>query len=195
MKKMTFKKILNIAFYLLVIFLTSYLVFDFIAPDKTVSIFGFKTYVVDSPSMEPTLNVNDAIVVIKTKETKINAGDIITFKVYLPDLGSEGYVTHYVEEIITSEDTIIYKTQGEDSETDEWEDSEGNPIDISGEDIIGRVSFKISGAGHVIKILRDPIMVLLLAVNIAVVVFIVYYIKKQKNIGNLKKPSEEDSLE
>jgi len=192
---MTFKKILNIAFYLLVIFLSSYLVFDFIAPDKTVAIFGFKTYVVDSPSMEPTLNVNDAIIVVKTKETKINEGDIITFRVYLPDLGTEGYVTHYVGEIITDNEKIIYKTQGEDSEIDEWEDSEGIPIDISGGDIIGRVSFKISGAGHIIKVLRDPIMVLLLTVNIAVVVFIVYYIKKTKKISGPKKPNEEDSME
>ena len=187
MRKLAIKRILNIAFYTLVIFLTSYLIFDYIAPEKTVDIFGFKIFVVDSPSMEPTLRVNDAVVVFKTKASKIDEEDIITFEVYLPDLQAKSYVTHYVGEIIDANNQTIYKTHGEGSEIDEWEDEDGNPIEIVMENIIGKVAFKIPGAGHVIKLLKDPVMVLLLASNIAIIVFIFYYVKKQKHINEENK--------
>lgn len=175
------KKIKNILFYVIAILLSMYLIVDIMVPDKTVSIFGFKTFVIVSPSMEPKINVNDAVMVRKIKIENLAAGDIITFKAYIPELDHMAYVTHYLGEKIKTETGWVFKTHGEgDLSFDEWQDEEGNPIDIKEEDIIGIVAFTIPSAGHLLKIFQDPIMLLLITVNIGIVVYIVHYIKKNK---------------
>lgn len=175
------KKIKNIIFYVLAILLSLYLIVDIMVPDKTVSIFGFKTFVIVSPSMEPKINVNDAVMVRKSKIENLDSGDIITFKAYIPELGQTAYVTHYLGDKTRTETGWILKTHGEgDLSYDEWQDEAGNPVDITEDDFIGIVAFTIPKAGHFLKIFQDPIMFLLITVNIGIVVYIVYYIKKTK---------------
>jgi len=134
------KKIKNIIFYVLAILLSLYLIVDIMVPD--VSIFGFKTFVIVSPSMEPEINVNDAVMVRKIKVENLDSGDIITFKVYIPELGQRAYVTHYLGEKIDTETGLVFKTHGEgDLSYDEWQDEAGNLVDITEEDFIGIVVF------------------------------------------------------
>lgn len=175
------KLIKNIIFYAVVIFLASYLLVDAFATDKTVKIFGFKAYIVASPSMEPTLNRNDAVIVKKADIDEITAGDIITFKTYLPDLGDYGYVTHYVGAVIGEGEDKIFKTHGEWlEEYDVWVNSDGSPDEVMVEDIIGTYSFKITNAGKFFRIIQDPIMVGLLVVNVTLFVVIFKYYKSTK---------------
>ena len=139
------KLIKNILFYAVVFFLASYLLVDAFATDKTVTVFGFKAYVIASPSMEPTLNVNDVVVVKKADIDEIISGDIITFKAYLPDLGDYGYVTHYVGLVIGEGEDKIFKTHGEGlDEYDVWVNSDGSPDEVTVDDIIGNYGFKIA---------------------------------------------------
>ena len=175
------KKIKNIIFYVLAILLSLYLIVDIMVPDKTVSIFGFKTFVIVSPSMEPKINVNDAVMVRKSKIENLDSGDIITFKAYIPELGQTAYVTHYLGDKTRTETGWILKTHGEGDLTfDQWTDADGNAVDVTEEDVIGVVAFTIPKAGHFFKIFQDPIMFLLITVNIGIVIYIVYYIKKTK---------------
>ncbi|MFA7076180.1 MAG: S26 family signal peptidase [Candidatus Izemoplasmatales bacterium] len=184
-KAKLFTKIKNIIFYAIVIFLGSYLVFDMIAPDLTVSVFGFKTYVIISPSMTPEINVNDAVLVRKANLDKLNAGDIITFKAYIPELKKYSYVTHYIGDVISTDDGMIFKTHGyleeiEEEDFDVWEDKDGNTVNITEDDVLGIVAFKIPKAGHVIRIFQDPVMLLLIFVNIGVIAYVVHYYRKTK---------------
>ncbi|MGD9964386.1 MAG: signal peptidase I [Candidatus Izemoplasmatales bacterium] len=175
----------NIIFYVLVILIAGYLVFDSISPDNTVKFFGFKSFVVISPSMKPTINVNDAVMVRKIDDSKIVPGDIITFKAYLPDLGDYSYVTHYVGEKIKVGDEYIFYTHGEgteEGEYDDWINPEGEDVDITSSDVIGVVAFKIPYAGHLLRIVQDPILLALILVNIGVVVYIIHYVKSNKKI-------------
>ncbi|MFA7561747.1 MAG: signal peptidase I [Candidatus Izemoplasmatales bacterium] len=181
MKKNKLTLIRNNILYLFIAIFAFYLIFDLIAPDKTVSVFGFKIYTVSSPSMEPTLMVDDAVLVVRTDVDKlVENKDIITFKAYIPELGEEDVVTHYFAGVIDTDDTLSYKTRGETSEIDEWKDSEGNPVDIKREDIIGKVSFKLPYLGELIKILRDPIMVILIVINIGIIIYTVKLIKSRR---------------
>ena len=44
---------------------------------KDFSILGYKAYIVDTNSMEPTINVGDIVIVKKVKEDKLKQGDVI----------------------------------------------------------------------------------------------------------------------
>jgi signal peptidase I len=189
------KLIKNIIFYAVVVFLASYLLLDAFAPDKTVNVFGFKAYVIISPSMQPTLNVNDAVVVKKVDIDNITEGDIITFKAYLPDLGSEAYVTHYVGEVIGEGEDKIFKTHGEGEEDfDIWVNSDGSSDEVTVDEIIGIYGFKIANAGKVFRIIQDPVMVGLLVVNVLLVVIIVKYYQNTKKIEEVKSDDEPKDL-
>ncbi len=180
-KKKKFDLIKNILFYVLAFLLAGYLLVDIIAPEKTVSIFGVKSFVIVSDSMEPTINVSDAVVVMKINPDKLLPGDIITFEAYLPDLGQRAYVTHYIGEIIPDGDGYIFKTNGEGvTEFDQWTDEDGLDVEITEEDIIGIVAFKIPKAGHVFKIIQDPVMLGLIVINVGIIIYIIHYIRKNK---------------
>ncbi|NLE24877.1 MAG: signal peptidase I [Clostridiaceae bacterium] len=74
------------------------------------NILGFNFFVVESGSMEPTINIGAVIVCRKPKEPgKLKVNDIITFK------NLAGYiVTHRIIEVITDNNgTTAYRTKGD----------------------------------------------------------------------------------
>lgn len=184
------KNLKAITGYVLLGLLIFYIGITLIAPDKTIKILGFRTFIVVSSSMEPDIHVNDMIFIKRPKEDALDVRDAITFLVYIPELNDKSYVTHYIGEITEDENgTTIYKTQGATKlpgDYDDWTDSEGNPIDIMFDDIEGQYMFKIPYIGYIITMLRDPIFVGLLAVNGVIIYFIIKLFKSTKN-GNKKE--------
>ncbi len=170
-------------FYLVFLLLVSYVLVDVFAPRQTVNLFGFKTYVVVSPSMEPDIMVLDAVVVIKTPAHKLEPGQAITFIAFLPALGDYDVVTHYLVSIEEVDGKTIYTTQGAGKapdDLDQWTDADGQPIDLVYDDIIGRVWFSIPQAGKILLPLSNPVMVLLIMVNIVVLVTLFKMIKTSR---------------
>lgn len=182
------KKIIsNTIFIIIVLFLLSHILVDIFIPEKTIDIFGFKTYVIVSSSMDPDIKINDLVVITKVKEEKLEVDDVITFKVYIPELQEYSYVTHYIGEINTDEDTIIYETQGANKDVgdyDNWTDDLGNDYDITYNDIEGKMLFKIPYAGYVSNIFKDPILLGLVILNIGIIVLIIKLIKSTKKESN-----------
>lgn len=180
--------------YIVMLILAIYIAVSVFIPEQTISIFGFRSFVVVSPSMEPTINVNDMIIVTKPKEDKLEERDIITFYVHIPEAGSKNYVTHYIGDIQTDgSGNTIYKTQGEnklDGDYDEWKNQDGEDIDISFEDIEGEYLFKIPKIGYVISMLQDPIFIILLVVNGTIIYFVVKLIKHPSKDENEEKEKE-----
>ncbi len=175
------KKIKNILFAALVIFLGSYILTKIFIPEKTIDIIGFNSYVIISSSMEPDIMVNDMIIIRKVKEEDLAVRDAITFNVYLPELGEVAKVTHYIGDIEDDGTTLVYKTQGAAKaigDYDEWEDEFNNPKEITYSDIEGRVVFVIPYAGYVVNILTDPLGLLLIGLNITIIYLLVKTIKK-----------------
>lgn len=191
MKHKAWHTIKNIIFYLLVILLGGYILVEAFLPSQTMNIFRFKSFVVVSPSMEPDIHVNDLVIIVKVDAENLEVGDAISFYTYLPTTSVDGegdtiylrsVVTHYLGDIQTSGDTLIYKTQGATADPldyDEWNDINGDPVEITEDDIIGKVALVIPFVGIIIKILYNPILLLLIAVNIAIVVVIIKVIKKK----------------
>ncbi|MCK4552090.1 MAG: signal peptidase I [Tenericutes bacterium] len=193
------KKIIwNIFFYLFLFILTSYVFVAILIPDKTMDIFHIRTYIIVSPSMDPVLNVNDLVFVIKADESELEVGDIITFKTYIRELDADSYVTHYIGAIQNSDDQTIYKTQGEGQaagDYDEWVNSDLSPDEITFNDIEGKYLFKVPYIGNVISFFNDPILLALLFGNIIIVVVIVKYVKnirkEKKHVLEEKQDKEE----
>ena len=149
MKKI-FNIILNIVSVILSIILVIVLVSWFqvnVQKRDYANIFGYTVFEVVTGSMSGTIEIDDYVIVKNTKD--INLKDIITFK------DKKNYITHRVVEI--RGDKIITRGDANNS----------NDIEITYDDIVGKVVFKISGAGIWKDVLLDykvmiPIIVTLL---------------------------------
>lgn len=164
-----------------------YFLIDIVDPLHTVDRIGFKPYVVTSPSMEPTINTYDMVIVVHVDAEEIEVGDIVSFRAYLPDLGGIGIVTHYIAAIDDSGDVIEFETQGEDRPVgayDDWRDADGNPINITEHDILGQVSFVIPKVGYAVAALRDPVFLLIVIANITILILFVHFLRKPNKKKN-----------
>lgn len=182
---MIMKHIKNVALYIIYSLLIVYIVIALFFPSKTTDIFGVRMLVVVSTSMEPEIDIYDMIIIRKVKQDELEEGDIITFEAYIPEINETSYVTHYLKEIRTNTlGQTIYETQGLKpvSDTyDEWTDSNGNPVDITYNDIEGLYLFKIPYIGRFVYWLRDPIFIVLLIVNGMIFYFLFKQIKAYLN--------------
>ena len=175
----------NIIIYVLALLFASYLIFGIIEPESQIKVFGFKSYIIASRSMEPVLNKDDAVVVVRVKPENLEVDDIITFKAYVPELDSDVYVTHYLGSIEEIEGTLVFDTYGEgDLEFDDWYDRDGELVKITEMDLIGRAAFRIPKAGVVLRLFQNPLNLLLLGFVIwgSVFVYNVTRTNKQKKV-------------
>jgi signal peptidase len=168
-----------------------------------MKITGIRNYVVISDSMDPKIKINDMVVVRNIDPSTLKAGDIITFYAYLPtiyqdDLGNTIYkrfvITHYLGEVIEISDETIFKTYGiknnPDLAFDQWKNENGQDTEIHEDDIIGKVVFIVPKIGVIstimFNILRNPIFLVLILVNIGIIYAIyimIKHYKKEKNHG------------
>lgn len=195
--KRSLKIIGNILFYAIAGLLLISIVIELFSPDKTIDVIGFKSFVVVSRSMEPVINVNDIVIVTKVDDEDLQVGDIISFYAYLPttEKDHEGntiyqrsVVTHYLGELVPDQEQIIIKTYGtanDPGEFDVWRNQEGTPVDLTTEDVLGRVAFHIPWIGFLllfgIILTENPIFLGLVVINIAILWILIKVIKKPKD--------------
>ncbi|MBI4317936.1 MAG: signal peptidase I [Chloroflexi bacterium] len=74
---------------------------------------GFKTMVVTSGSMEPTIALGSAVVLVPVASDQVRDGDIITFS----SRGSSGTVTHRVLSTKEIQEKTYFQTKGDANET------------------------------------------------------------------------------
>ncbi len=130
----------------------------------------FGAYIIVSPSMVPTINVQDAIVIKRVDYDQYNIGDIITFS--SSDVNYKGLkITHRIvnkENISTQHSN--YTTKGDN-----------NPVVdaaiVSTDSIYGRVLFKIPKVGYIQDFFSKPIHYLI-CLLIPISIFIFYNLMK-----------------
>lgn len=169
MSKSGSKYLSNGLFIIFALIISTYILLEIFAPEKTIDILRYKSYIVVSSSMEPDIMVNDMILVHKVDEEEFKIGDAITFSVYISELQTESMVTHYIGDIQTDGDgDLIYKTLGatkEPGDYDIWKDASNNLIDITYEDIDGEVILVIPKVGIAVNIIKNPISIGLIIIN------------------------------
>lgn len=175
------KTVLKYIGYFFSAILILYVLIMIFIPERSMDVFGFRTFVVVSTSMEPDINKYDMIVIKKANEDTLEVRDAITFFVYIPEVSQKSYVTHYIGAIETDgSGEIIYKTQGASKapgDYDDWTDGSGNPVDISMDDIEGEYVFRIPWIGYLMIVFRDPIFVILLVLNGTIIYGVYRYIR------------------
>ncbi len=118
---------------------------------KMPTVFGFSNAIVLTGSMEPTIHVNDMIIV-KSQDV-YNEGDIVT---YIPENNGTP-VTH---RIIEKRDNIFI-TQGDANNT-------ADP-GIKAEQVVGRVVLTIPFVGSIVALLTTPLgLMIFIIIGIAV---------------------------
>ena len=110
----------------------------------------FSAYVIVSPSMVPTIMINDAIVVRRVDNDKYKIGDIISFA--SSDMNYKGLiVTHrIVDKESLGPEASLYTTKGDNNEV-------VDPTSVSTSSIYGRVMFKIPKVGYIQSFFSKPI--------------------------------------
>lgn len=119
---------------------------------------GYKSFLVLSGSMEPTINIGDIIIIHKQDQYVIN--DVVTFT------GSSGrLVTHRIIGTKEEQNTRFFVTRGDANRT---EDDER----IGNSDIKGKTVLVIPKIGYLVNFSKSvPGLIILIVVPIALLIF------------------------
>lgn len=127
---------------------------------KYVNTFGYTIFEVASGSMEPTINVNDLIIVKLTK--KIEKGDIVTY------ISGDDFITHRVMHVNGKEIT----TKGDANNSEDCE--------VELEDLLGKVVFIVPKGGIVRSVLFTPKVTISIIMSLILFNLCFSYIPKNK---------------
>lgn len=109
----------------------------------------FDTFVIVSPSMVPTIMINDAIIIKRVDNDQYNVGDIITFS--SSDSNYRGFpITHrIVNKTVLSNGESLYTTKGDNNNLND-------KMPVQTDDIYGKLLLKIPKFGYIKNFLSKP---------------------------------------
>ena len=146
-------KIASIIFYIIaipiIIFSFTLIIKTFINPNEIPDFFGYKSFIIISGSMEPTIMTGDAIFVKEVPESEIKVNDIISFQ------DGETITTHRIIAITEENGIKKYTTKGDNNQV-----KDKNKVTY--EEIEGKYQFKINGVGTMLHFLQNKIILILL---------------------------------
>ncbi len=130
----------------------------------------FSTYVIVTPSMVPTIKIDDAIVVKREDNDNYKVGDIITFA--SNDINYKGViVTHRIVDKQTIDKKMsVYTTKGDNNKIID-------PVSVKTDAIYGKVLFKVPKVGRLQEFFSHPANYLY-CLLIPAVIFIMYDVTK-----------------
>lgn len=146
--------------------------------EENTHILGIYMFNIVSESMEPTLEINDVVLVQKCQPTELKIGDIITFK------QEDRIISHRILDIDKKGETIKFKTKGDNNKIPD-------PDKVNAEQIYGKVVFKIKKVGKAISYIQN----IRGFINVAILAVIIYILvslrDKQKNTRKTKRKKYE----
>ena len=174
-KRMTKKIFKYIILNILIILFIINLILSF---EENTHIFGIYMFNIVSESMEPTLKINDVVVVKKCEATQLQKGDIITFQ-------QDGRtISHRILDITKDKNIIKFRTKGDNNEIP---DSDLVPES----QVYGKVVFSIKKIGKIICYIQN-IRGLINIVFFVIIVYILVSLRdKQKNTRKMKRKKYE----
>ena len=139
----------------------------------------FSTYVIVTPSMVPTIKIDDAIIVKRVDNDNYKVGDIITFN--SKDANYEGLaVTHRIVDKQTIDKKMsIYTTKGDNNKVID-------PVSVKTDNIYGKVLFKVPKVGKIQSFFSHPANYLY-CLLVPAIIFILYDVTKIFIMINKKK--------
>ena len=174
-KRMTKKIFKYIILNILIILFIINLILSF---EENTHILGIYMFNIVSESMEPTLEINDVVVVKTCEATQLQKGDIITFQ-------QDGrIISHRILDITKDKKIIKFRTKGDNNEIP---DSDLIPES----QVYGKVVFSIKKIGKIISYIQN-IRGLINIVFFVIIVYILVSLRdKQKNTRKMKRKKYE----
>ena len=174
-KRMTKKIFKYIILNILIILFIINLILSF---EENAHILGIYMFNIVSESMEPTLEINDVVVVKMCEATQLQKGDIITFQ-------QDGrIISHRILDITKDKKIIKFRTKGDNNEIP---DSDLVPES----QVYGKVVFSIKKIGNIISYIQN-IRGLINIVFFVIIVYILVSLRdKQKNTRKMKRKKYE----
>ena len=144
-----------------------------------VSIFGYKAYIITTDSMKPSINSGDVSIVRKTKEDKIETGDVITFK------QDNKVITHRITSIEEQDGKKVYTTKGDNNNLEDNKKVEYSEIE-------GKNVLTIPKLGYVINALENQIVFLIMFLLLLILLFFKIKKEEKKEYRREKKKIEQE---
>lgn len=160
-KRMHFiQRLISILLYIIIIPTLIYnftlFVKSYISPLEIPDFLGFKSFVIISASMEPTIMTGDAIFVKDVNKSEIKKRDIISFH------EGDDIITHRITKITKNKGVTEYTTKGDNNRNEDREK-------VIYDNIEGVYQFKINGFGKIIEIIKNKITLVALLVILVLI--------------------------
>lgn len=157
--KKTFATIIYIILIPIIFYNTMIIVQAVTNAKETPSVFGIKTFVIISGSMEPSLEIGDIVVIKKVDEEDLKEGDVISFR------NGESIITHRINKIIVDKNGIKqYETKGDNNNI-------SDKSFVKYEEIEGKLFSKIPYAGKMVLLLKNKLIIIII-----LIIFYIMYI-------------------
>ncbi len=160
----------------IIVFNFTLIIKSFINPEKTPDFFGFKSFVIVSGSMEPTILKGDAILVREVPEEDIKINDIISF------VQDGTNVTHRIIAVTEEDGVKKYTTKGDNNNAEDREK-------ITYEQIEGKYQFKINQFGIVVNLIKSKFTLILL---ILIIILMYTHNRRSEQKREIRKQKKEN---
>ena len=174
-KRMTKKIFKYIILNILIILFIINLILSF---EENTHILGIYMFNIVSGSMEPTLEINDVVIVQRCAVSKLRKGDIITFQ-------QEGRtISHRILDITQENGTIKFQTQGDNNEIPDSDKIEPGQV-------YGKVLFRVKKIGKIVNYIQNARGIISIVIFTIIVYILVSLRDKQKNSRKIKRKKYE----
>lgn len=147
-----------------------------------INIFGYKSYIIKTNSMEPTININDVVITKKVEKEEIKTGDVITF------LQDGEVITHRITQINNNGDQTEYTTKGDNNNIEDT-------FKITYDNIEGKHILTIPYLGKIVEILDNKILFLIITLIVLIFLFMRIQNQEKKDNRREKKKIEDEKRE
>lgn len=163
---------LKIAFITILVFMLIINIFIMIQvksnSNKVPSIFGYKSFIVLSGSMESKIDIGDLVIVKQTKFNDLKVNDIIAFR------DNENLVTtHRIIDEVNVNNQKCFKTKGDSNNTED----EGV---VCEKQVEGKYQWKIAKIGSFIMFIQTPLGFMIMMLTILIICILIYFISSKK---------------
>ena len=156
---------------------------SYINKDEVPSIGGTLPLIVLTDSMYPEIESGDLIICRTAEADEIEVKDIISF--FDPAGNGASIVTHRVIEIVEEDGEILFRTRGDNNNT---EDKELVPA----ENLVGVYKMRIAGAGHIAMFMQSTAGLIVCVV--LPIILLVGYDLVRRRIYEKSKKEDTDAL-
>lgn len=144
-----------------------------------INIFGYKSYIIKTNSMEPTIGINDVVIAKKVEKKEIKKGDVITF------LQDGEVITHRITQI---DEEGNYTTKGDNNNIEDT-------FKITYDNIEGKHILTIPFLGAIVLALDNKIVFLIITLIVLIFMFITILNEEKRENRREKKKIEDRKRE